>query len=106
MKKLAVISFIEGISLIILVFIGMPLKYIWGYKIATVILGSIHGTLWLTFLYILYRTNKEFGFEKGFIYRMLIFSVVPFGLIPMELLIKEFDDKINKNKKEGEMINA
>ncbi len=106
MKKLALISFIEGISLIILVFIGMPLKYIWGYKIATIILGSIHGTLWLTFLYFLYLTNKEFNPGKNFIYRMLIFSVIPFGLIPMEKLIKEFDDKINKKQKEGELINA
>jgi len=106
MKKLAFISFIEGLSLIILVFIGMPLKYIWGYKIATVILGTIHGVLWLVFLYILYITYREFKFGKDFIVKMILFSVIPFGLIPMEKLIKEFDDKINKKQKEGELVNA
>ncbi|WP_456465365.1 DUF3817 domain-containing protein [Persephonella sp.] len=106
MKKLALISFIEGISLIVLIFIGMPLKYIWGYKIATGILGSIHGTLWLAFLYVLYITYREYKFDKGFIFKMLFFSVIPFGLIPMEKLIKEFDDKINNKQDEGEFINA
>jgi integral membrane protein len=105
-KKLAIISLIEGISLIVLVFVGMPLKYIWGYKIATMIFGSIHGVLWLVFLYILYRARKEYRPDNSFTVKMLIFSIVPFGFIPMEKMIKDFNGKIDKNHKEGEFINA
>ncbi len=102
MERLAKISFMEGISLIVLVFVGMPLKYIFGYEIATKILGSIHGILWLVFLYILYQVRKEFRLENSFTIKMLIFSVIPFGLIPMERLI---NGKINKKNK-GELVNA
>jgi len=102
MDRLAKISFIEGVSLIVLVFVGMPLKYIFGYEIATKILGSIHGILWLVFLYILYQARKEFRLENSFTIKMLIFSVIPFGLIPMERLI---NGKINKKDK-GELVNA
>ncbi|MBK3331563.1 DUF3817 domain-containing protein [Persephonella atlantica] len=102
MDRLAKISFIEGVSLIVLVFVGMPLKYIFGYEIATKILGSIHGILWLVFLYVLYQVRKEFSLENSFTIKMLIFSVIPFGLIPMERLV---NGKINKKDK-GELVNA
>lgn len=102
MENLAKISLIEGISLIVLVFIAMPLKYIWGYKIATIIFGSIHGVLWLTFLYILNDARIKNNLEKQFVIKMIVFSVIPFGFIPMEKMI---NDKINKKEK-GELTNA
>ncbi|MDQ7056339.1 MAG: DUF3817 domain-containing protein [Persephonella sp.] len=78
------------------------LKYISGYEIATKIFGSIHGILWLIFLYILYQARKDFRLENSFVLKMLLFSVIPFGLIPMEKLI---NGKINKKEK-GELANA
>ena len=105
MDKLAKISFIEGISLILLVFVGMPLKYLLGYEIATKILGSIHGVLWLIFLYVLYQVRREFSLQNSFVIKMLVYSVIPFGLIPMERLISQFNDKIDKKEKR-ELVNA
>ena len=102
MENLAKISLIEGISLIILVFIAMPLKYIWGYKIATMIFGSIHGVLWLIFLYILNTARIKNKLDRQFVIKMVIFSVIPFGFILMEKMI---NDKINKKEK-GELANA
>lgn len=89
LQALAKISIIEGISLLILFFIAMPLKYIWGYKIATLIFGSIHGILWLTFLYFLYQAKQKNNLDNQFVIKMVIFSVIPFGFIPMEKMIKE-----------------
>jgi len=105
MDFLAKVSFIEGISLIVLVFIAMPLKYIWGYKIATMIFGSIHGVLWLLFLYALYIARKKNGLDNSFTIKMLILSIIPFGLIPMKTMIRDFNGKIEK-KEEGELVNA
>ena len=106
MIRLAQISFVEGISLILLVFVAMPLKYFAGYKIATMIFGTIHGLLWLLFLYVLYIANKENYLNWSFIIKMLVFSVIPFGLIPMEKMIKNFNGKIDKKQKEGELVNV
>ncbi|WP_457638996.1 DUF3817 domain-containing protein [Persephonella sp.] len=106
MDRLAKVSLIEGISLIVLVFVGMPLKYFMGYEIATKILGSIHGVLWLAFLYVLYDARKKNSLDNSFTAKMLVFSVIPFGLIPMEKMIKEFNGKIEEKAKKGELVNA
>jgi integral membrane protein len=77
--KLKTITFYEGISLLLLFFIAMPLKYLAGYPIATTIAGSIHGVLFLLFIYQLYVAHIHNNFTyrlSGFI---LLLSVVPFG---------------------------
>jgi len=80
-EKLLKISTIEGISLLLLVFVAMPLKYLAGYKIATLIMGSIHGILWLVFLYYLNEFKKVENPPKDLLVKLLISSVVPFGFI-------------------------
>ncbi|WP_457642548.1 DUF3817 domain-containing protein [Persephonella sp.] len=87
-EKLVKISVLEGISLIILLFFAMPLKYIAGYKIATLIAGSIHGVLWLLFLYILNEARIKNFLSKKDIIKMIILSVIPFGFIPMKKSIR------------------
>ncbi len=88
-KKLINISIIEGISLIILVFVAMPIKYILHYPIAVRIMGSIHGILWLIFLYVLYKNVKENELDKNTVIKLVIFSVIPFGFFYIEKLLKK-----------------
>ena len=88
-KKLIKVSIIEGISLIILFFVAMPLKYIWGYKIATLIFGTIHGFLWLYFLKVLYDARKEHNFDNKLTFELILFSVIPFGFIAIERRLKK-----------------
>ena len=79
LKKFRLINKIEGISFIILLFIAMPLKYNFGYPIATKIVGMAHGLLVFVFLYQVFEAKKEAGFtwkETG-LYTLL--SLVPFG---------------------------
>ena len=79
LKKFRLINKIEGISFIILIFIAMPLKYSFGYPMATKIVGMLHGVLVFAFLYQIMEAKKEAGFtwkETG-IYTLL--SLVPFG---------------------------
>ena len=44
-KHLRWIMLAEGISCIVLFFIAMPLKYIWGMNTAVSIAGGLHGFL-------------------------------------------------------------
>jgi len=79
LQKFRLINKIEGISFIILIFIAMPLKYSFGYPMATKIVGSIHGMLVFAFLYQIYEAKKEAGFtlKETALYTAL--SLVPFG---------------------------
>ena len=79
LQKFKFINKIEGISFILLLFVAMPLKYSFGYPIATKIMGSIHGVLVFAFIYQIIEAKKEAGFtlkETAF-YSLL--SLVPFG---------------------------
>jgi integral membrane protein len=79
LKKFRLINKIEGISFILLLFVAMPLKYSFGYPIATKIVGMLHGLLVFAFIYQIFEAKKEAGFtwkETG-LYTLL--SLVPFG---------------------------
>ncbi len=79
LKKFRLTNKIEGYSFIILLFIAMPLKYSFGYPVATKIAGMAHGLLVFVFLYQVLEAQKEAGFtwkETG-LYTLL--SLVPFG---------------------------
>ena len=88
-EKLNLMSTIEGISLILLLFIAVPLKYIWGYKIATLIMGSIHGMLWLYFLYVLFEAKKQLNMDNKTVVKLIVLSVIPFGFIQMKKIINK-----------------
>jgi integral membrane protein len=77
--RLRIIAFAEGISFLILLFVAMPLKYIWHQPMAVRQFGSIHGLLFV--LYVMYvllcRTEYAWPMRKAWI--LLLISVVPFG---------------------------
>lgn len=78
--RLRLLGMVEGVSMLLLVFVAMPLKYIAGQPEMVRLVGSIHGGLFiLLVLYALYV-----GFEKGWSFRKVTFwvllgSIFPFG---------------------------
>lgn len=79
LQKFRLINKIEGISFIILLFIAMPMKYSFGYPIATKVVGMLHGLLVFAFIYQIIEAKKEDGFmlKETAIYSIL--SLIPFG---------------------------
>ncbi len=57
----------------------MPLKYYFGYPMATKIAGTIHGALFTWFIYQLLKTKNEtpLSIKESSFYFLL--SLVPFG---------------------------
>lgn len=79
LQKFRLINKIEGISFIILIFIAMPLKYSFGYPIATKIVGMLHGLLVFVFIYQIIEAKKEAGFTLKETALYTIMSLIPFG---------------------------
>jgi integral membrane protein len=77
--RLRIIAFTEGVSFLILLFVAMPLKYIWGQPAAVKNFGSVHGLLFV--LYILYvllcKIEYNWTIKKALI--LLGISIIPFG---------------------------
>ena len=89
LKKFRLINKIEGYSFIILLFIAMPLKYGFGYPMATKIIGMMHGLLFIAFVYQLLESLREVPFSKKEALYYFILSLIPFGSFYTDKLCRE-----------------
>jgi len=78
--QLRIVAFLEGISLLVLVFIGMPLKYWLSNPTMVKTMGPIHGVLFLLFVVstIGVAVNQNWSF-KTTTWKVLLSSFIPFG---------------------------
>jgi integral membrane protein len=78
--RLRIIGFLEGISLLVLVFIALPLKYVAGNAQGTQIMGPVHGALFLLFVVntISVGIDKQWKFNTT-TWKVLVACMVPFG---------------------------
>ena len=74
-----VISFLEGVSYILLLFIGVPLKYFLGNDILVKTLGMPHGLLFLAYIILALVIRSKMKWSPKTTFIVLILSLVPFG---------------------------
>lgn len=78
--RFRLLAFLEGVSLIVLVFIGMPLKYMAGNPALVKSIGPLHGLLFL--FYVAYTfsiaAENKWIFTKT-TWKVLLASFIPFG---------------------------
>ena len=74
------LSFLEGTSLLFLIFIAMPAKYIWQLPIFSAIIGPIHGVLFILFVLatLYFSVQKDWKFIKITL-PVLLACIIPFG---------------------------
>jgi integral membrane protein len=86
--RFRLMGFIEGASLLILLFIAMPLKYAAGIPEAVRIVGSLHGFFFV--LYVLMIVYVTFKIRWSFIWvgSALAVAFIPFGNILLDRFIK------------------
>jgi len=78
-NKFSLINTIEGWSYLVLLFIAMPMKYIFGMPMAVKIAGMAHGVLFIIFLILLVVAwqDSKWAFKENIIF--FIASLIPFG---------------------------
>lgn len=83
------VAILEGISFLVLVGIGMPLKYIFDLPETVQIVGMAHGILFILYniLVLLIREDQRWGFKKTLIAMLL--SIVPLGTFFVERMLKK-----------------
>jgi len=79
LKKFKLINKIEGISFLILLFIAMPMKYMFDIPMATKVVGMAHGILVLAFIYQIFEAKKEANLTWGEVGKYTLLSLIPFG---------------------------
>lgn len=77
--RLRLIGFLEGISLLLLLGVAMPLKYLAGQPTAVRYAGMAHGLLFVLYVLLLIQVAIERRWSFGKVSLALLASVVPFG---------------------------
>lgn len=78
--RLRLIAFLEGISLLILVLVAVPLKYLLDNPALVKAIGPIHGALFLLFVFNALRVGVEQRWKfSETTWKVLVASFIPFG---------------------------
>ena len=79
-----IIAFLEGTSYLLLLFVGVPFKYLNGNDYIVKLLGMPHGLLFVAYIFIAIYLglNQDWSFRKKLI--VLASSVIPFGTFYVE----------------------
>ncbi len=88
LSRFRVISAIEGLSYLLLVFIAMPVKYIGENPYPVKVFGMIHGVLFIMFMVSLFETKLRKSWDVGFIFQLFVLSLIPFGAFFIEKKVK------------------
>ncbi|HVG13587.1 MAG TPA: DUF3817 domain-containing protein [Chitinophagaceae bacterium] len=77
---LRLFAFAEGISLLVLIFVAVPLKYYFNDPSFVKFMGPLHGALFLLFVFNALRTGieQQWNFWKV-TWRFLLACFIPFG---------------------------
>jgi integral membrane protein len=74
-----VISFLEGVSYLLLLFIASPIKYFQGDASYVKILGMPHGILFMLYIVLAIVLQKQMKWNLKTLGIVMVASILPFG---------------------------
>lgn len=84
LRMIRLVSLLEGLSLLLLLGVAMPLKYVWGIPMAVRVVGMAHGLLFVWLLFLLFSSHVEHDWKLRRSAKLLVLSMLPFGFLLME----------------------
>jgi integral membrane protein len=91
-----VVAFLEGVSYILLLFIGSPLKWFYGNPKFVKFLGMPHGLLFMLYVVLAIVIAGELKWSKKVLRNVLLASIIPFGTFYIDKkYLKSIDYKNN-----------
>lgn len=98
--RLRLLAFLEGISLILLVFIAVPIKYGFHNPVPVKIIGQIHGILFLLFVFNTISAGIEHKWRfMHTTWKVLLACIIPFGTFYIDAkILREIHKKLEAEK--------
>ena len=78
-KTFRIVSILEGVSYLLLLFIATPIKYILGNETFVKILGMPHGLLFICYIILAIMMKYELNWKSKTFIIVLAASIIPFG---------------------------
>ncbi|MDH5300363.1 MAG: DUF3817 domain-containing protein [Gammaproteobacteria bacterium] len=82
------IALLEGISFLLLLFVAMPMKHIYGIPEAVKLAGWVHGLLFIAFAFLLVKVSNERQWSDKFSFLVFVSGIVPFATFFMDRKLK------------------
>ncbi|RDI14317.1 DUF3817 domain-containing protein [Flavobacterium sp. AG291] len=79
-----IVATLEGVSLLALLFIAMPLKYVWDMPEYVRVVGMAHGLLFIVYIIIASMLKSELKWSLSKYLIICLASVIPFGTFYIE----------------------
>jgi integral membrane protein len=88
------IAIAEGISFLVLLFIAMPLKYIFKFPQAVKVFGWVHGALFVAFIYLMFEVFSHFKKPFAWLVKAFAASIIPFGTFVLDKELKKEENNL------------
>ena len=93
-KTLRLVGLLEGISFLLLLFIAMPMKYMFDNPILVKYVGMGHGVLFIAFLVVLFMVCEKQKWSLKMFILGLIASILPFGPFVFDAKLKKMEQPV------------
>ncbi|MDI9864246.1 DUF3817 domain-containing protein [Flectobacillus sp. DC10W] len=93
--RIRIIGFLEGLSLLVLIFVAIPMKHLFHNTALSKFLGPIHGAIFLVFV----LNTMSLAIEQNWKFRTTTWKIIVACFIPFGTFY--IDHKIFKNLKES-----
>ena len=93
-KTLRWVGFLEGISFLLLLFIAIPMKYMFDNPILVKYVGMGHGVLFIAFLVVLFVVCEKQKWSLKMFILGLIASILPFGPFVFDAKLKKMEQPV------------
>lgn len=93
--RIRIIGFLEGLSLLVLIFVAIPMKHLFHNPALSKFLGPIHGAIFLVFV----LNTLSLAIEQNWKFRTTTWKIIVACFIPFGTFY--IDHKIFKNIKES-----
>lgn len=82
--RFRIIAFTEGLSYIAILFVTMPLKYLFDMPEPNKVIGLAHGLLFIVYILAVVQMKFAHTWKLGLTFKALLASIIPFGTFYME----------------------
>jgi integral membrane protein len=87
--RFRLMGFIEGLSLLILLFIAMPLKYYAGLPEVVTVIGSLHGVFFIMYLVTIAYVTFKIRWSFIWVSSAIAVAFIPFGNLFLDAKLRK-----------------
>ena len=95
-QTLRVVGLLEGLTFLLLLFIAMPMKYMFDNPVLVKYVGMGHGVLFILFLIVLFAVCEKQKWSITIFLMGLAASILPFGPFVFDRKLKRFEQPISE----------